>query len=249
MAENSKISWTDHTFNPWWGCLKVAPGCDNCYAEKLDKRIGGDFWREKPKRTSEANWKKVLKWHKQAVAENKRYKVFCGSMMDWCDKNAPEGALNDLWDLIRATPMIDWLLLTKRASRIKQSLPEDWDSGYNNVWLGITVENMEHGYKRIEAFKNIPAVVKFVSAEPLLEHLHYINLFGIDWVICGGESGPNFRPFRVEWAEDLYLECQRLDVNIPFFFKQHGGNTKDKGGCLLNGFECKEYPYLMKEEQ
>jgi len=240
MGENTSILWTDNTFNPWWGCLKIAPGCDNCYAETLDTRVGGNFWKEKPRRTSEANWNKVLKWHDKAITENKRYKVFCGSMMDWCDKNAPEGALSDLFQLIKATPMLDWQLLTKRANRIKQSLPEDWGSGYDNVWLGVTVENMAHGFDRINRLQEIPAKIKFISAEPLLEQLHYINLFGIDWVIAGGESGPNFRPFNIGWAEDLYIECQRRGV--PFFFKQHGGNTKDKGGCLLGGFERKNWP-------
>lgn len=106
MADKTAISWTDHTFNPWWGCTKIAPGCDHCYAAALDKRTGGDFWnaKQKPRRTSAANWKKPLKWNAQALADGKRHKVFCGSMMDWCDKDAPVGALDDLFDLIRKTP-------------------------------------------------------------------------------------------------------------------------------------------------
>lgn len=241
MGDATGISWTDHTFNPWWGCTKIAPGCDNCYAAALDNRTGGDHWGEqKPRRTSAANWRKPVKWNEQAEIENRRHRVFCGSMMDWCDKNAPEGALDDLWDLIRATPMLDWQLLTKRATLIRERLPDDWGDGYENVWLGVTVEDAEHGYPRIKALRDIPARVRFLSAEPLLEAVPAIPLSGINWVIIGGESGPGFRKMHASWAVNLALSCKTH--NIPTWFKQWGGNSKDKGGCLIEGVELKQWP-------
>lgn len=110
MADETAISWTDHTFNPWWGCTAIADGCDNCYAAALDKRTGGDYWNPKvdPRRTRVQNWNKVSKWNEQAAIENRRHRVFCGSMMDWCDKNAPDGVYEPLWQLISDTSMIDW---------------------------------------------------------------------------------------------------------------------------------------------
>jgi len=240
MAENTAISWTDHTFNPWWGCTKIAPGCDNCYAAALDRRTGGNFWDEKPRRTSQRNWSKVLKWNELAIKENKRHKVFCGSMMDWCDKNAPEGARYELFQLIRATPMLDWQLLTKRASLIEKCLPLDWGSGYDNVWLVVTCEDVKYGLSRMMYLRDIPAKVKFLSCEQLLEDIGFINLKWVDWVIIGGEAGPGCRPMERDWAENLVFSCGTQDV--PIWFKQWGGNTKDKGGCEIFECEFKQWP-------
>ncbi|MEM6775636.1 MAG: DUF5131 family protein, partial [Pseudomonadota bacterium] len=173
MGDTTGISWTDHTFNPWWGCTKIAPGCDNCYAATLDARTGGDYWDPKvaPRRTKAPNWRKPRKWNEIAEISNRRRRVFCGSMMDWCDKNAPPGARAELFELIKQTPMLDWQLLTKRATRIQECLPADWGDGYPNVWLGVTAEDVEFGIPRINALREIPAAVRFVSAEPLLEDL------------------------------------------------------------------------------
>ena len=242
MGDTTGISWTDHTFNPWWGCTAIAPGCDNCYAAALDKKTGGDYWNPKvrPRRTSLANWKKVFKWNEQAEIENKRRRVFCGSMMDWCDNNAPKDALFDLWELIKLTPNLDWQLLTKRATRISESLPDDWGDGYPNVWLGVTSEDVEHGTKRVNELRKIPTRLRFISAEPLLEDISRIEFYDIDWLIIGGESGPNYRPMKKEWVENLIAACDEFDVDI--WFKQWGGNTRDKGGCLVNGIELKQWP-------
>lgn len=242
MADETGISWTDHTFNPWWGCTAIAPGCDNCYAAALDKRTGGDHWNPhvKPRRTAPANWRKVLKWNEQAEIENRRHRVFCGSMMDWCDNNSPHGALGDLWALIRSTPMLDWQLLTKRSALIKNCLPDDWRDGYENVWLGVTCENNGIGKRRVCDLSLIPAKVRFVSAEPLLEEVNGLPLEKIDWLIIGGESGPNCRPMEKLWVEKLITDADRHDVSV--WFKQWGGNCRDKGGCLLNGIELKQWP-------
>lgn len=250
MADTTGISWTDHTFNPWWGCTKIAPGCDNCYAAALDHRTGGNYFdaKQPPRRTKPNNWRKVLKWNKQATEENIRHRVFCGSMMDWCDKDAPEGAVSELFELIKATPMLDWQLLTKRATLIKGRLPDDWGNGYDNVWLGVTVEDKKYGLPRIESLREIPAKVKFISAEPLLEDLDIVNLSGIDWCIIGGESGNGFRKMEYEWVQELILNCVFYDVAI--WFKQWGGNSKNKGGSELNGKKWyKEWPVLRSNNK
>lgn len=244
MGDKTSINWTNYTFNPWWGCDRVSPGCDNCYAAALDKRTGGDYWnpRVKPRRTKTNNWNKVISWQKKAKRENVNLKVFCGSMMDWCDKNSPEGALTALWELIRNTPNLTWQLLTKRASLIQKCLPEDWGEGYDNVWLGVTVEDVDFGGKRLDIIKKIPAKVKFLSCEPLLEDISELDFTNIDWVIIGGESGPGFRPMKKKWAISLIEKCENL--KIPVWFKQNGGNTRNKGGILIDAKIIQNWPHL-----
>lgn len=241
MADETEIAWTDSTFNPWWGCSKVGPGCDHCYAESLDRRTGGDHWGpdKTPRLMSLKNWNGPLRWQREAMASGKRRRVFCGSMCDWADKNAPEGERERLWGLIRETPMLGWQLLTKRASRIAERLPDDWGGGYDNVWLGVTVENRKHGLPRIEYLRMVPAKVRFLSIEPLLEDLGELDLSGIHWVIVGGESGAQARPMDPAWVDNIRRQCEAQGV--PFFFKQWGGR-RDKGGCDLGGTEIKQWP-------
>ena len=242
MADETNISWCDSTFNPWWGCTKIAPGCDNCYAAALDKRTGGNYWdiKQVPRRTRPANWRKPIRWNEQAGIYFRRHRVFCGSMMDWCDKDSPPGAVTELFELIKQTPRLDWQLLTKRATLIQTRLPADWGDGYGNVWLGVTVENREYGYPRIDALRNVPAAIRFLSVEPMLERMPDIDLTGIDWVICGGESGPGFRQFDPEWGQELAEICET--AGVAYWFKQHGGQIADKSGCLLDGKEFKQWP-------
>lgn len=249
MAEQTKISWTDHTFNAWWGCTAIAPGCDHCYAAALDKRTGGDYWnaKTKPRRTGVANWARPHAWNTLAEIEGKRHKVFCGSMMDWCDKDAPEGALDDLFSLIRSTPMLDWQLLTKRATLMNNCLPDDWGNGYENVWLGVTVEDCEYGFRRLAELNAIPAKIKFISAEPLLCDISDIYLVDIDWIIIGGESGSNCRAMDPYWVDLLMGKCHLMGV--PVWFKQWGGNTKDKGGNKINGRVCQDFPIVNIESE
>jgi len=241
MAENTKIAWTDNTFNPWWGCTKVSSGCDNCYAEALDKRFGGNHWGKKtnPRSMSKQNWNKPIKWNKKSAPENPT-KVFCGSMCDWADKNSPPGDRERLFHLIKETPNLVWQLLTKRAPNIKKYLPNDWGAGYNNVWLGVTVENKE-GLKRIGYLRTVPVKLRFLSIEPLLEDLGEINLTGIHWVIVGGESGAGYRSVKREWIDNIQRQCK--EQNVPFFFKQWGGQT-NKNRCDLDGIEVKERPFF-----
>jgi len=243
MAETTEIAWTDSTFNPWWGCSKISAGCDHCYAETLDRRTGGNHWgaNKTPRILSDAYWRKPIRWQKAAEESGTRRRVFCGSMCDWTDKNAPTGQRARLWDLIRSTPTLDWQLLTKRAPRISKCLTPDWGDGYRNVWLGVTVENRRQGLPRIDELRGIPAAIRFLSIEPLLEDLGALDLDGIDWVIVGGESGPQARLMQPAWIESIKRQCDAQ--NVPLFFKQWGGR-RDKGGCLLGGREVKQWPRL-----
>lgn len=188
---------------------------------------------------SDHYWTNPARWQRIPKPDGTRRRVFCGSMCDWSDKHAPPGQLDRLWNVIRATPLLDWQLLTKRAPNIAKCLPEDWEDGYPGVWLGVTVENRKHGLARLDVLRDIPARVRFLSIEPLLEDLGKIDLTGIHWVIVGGESGHNARPMEPEWVFSIKRQCQ--EQGVPFFFKQWGGR-RDKGGCLLEGAENKEWP-------
>lgn len=244
MAKDTKISWTDSTFNPWWGCTAVSPGCDRCYADKWDRRCGGDHWGPgKPRRLlSASHWAEPLAWDREAQVHGDRHWVFCASMCDWADREAPVGQRERLWPLIKRTPNLIWLMLTKRPGNFRRYLPKDWGAGYPNVWLGVSVENRKHGLPRIDTLRTNPATKRFLSVEPLLEDLGTIDLTGIDWVIVGGESGGEARPMKAAWVHGIRRQCGEQDV--AFFFKQWGGSAKDKGGSLIGGREVKEFPPL-----
>lgn len=227
MGLNSGIAWTNHTFNPWWGCTKVSPGCDHCYAETFDKRLGGAHWgKDAPRRAfGDKHWNEPLRWNSAAQKAGKPALVFCASMADWCDVDAPPGAAERLHGLWRATPWLRWQMLTKRPARIAANLPADWGSGYPNVWLGVTVEDRTHGLPRLAPLRAIPAVVRFLSVEPLVEDLGGVLLDGIQWVIVGGESGHGARPFHVAWARSIQRQCER--AGVAFFMKQMGAAYSD----------------------
>jgi protein gp37 len=222
MAEKTKIAWTDHTFNPTWGCTKVSPGCLNCYAELLAHRFGYNVWGPNAERRifGDKHWREPLIWDTQAAEEGKRHHVFCGSMCDaFEDHPAINGERERLFQIIRQAPNLDWLLLTKRAERIAQSLPADWGSGYSNVWLGVTIECNQYSY-RADFLRKIPAVVRFISYEPAIGPLE-MDLNGIDWLIYGGESGPKFRKDNPEWTRKIRIQCDA--AGTAFFFKQSAG--------------------------
>ena len=229
MAENSKIEWCDHTFNPWIGCQKVSPGCDHCYAEHMaDHRFGWVEWgpHGKRKRTSDDNWRKPRRWAKDANGHRPR--VFCASLADWLDNKAPREWRSDLGRLIRATPELDWLLLTKRPENYEKLAPWDLDKIPPNVWLGVTCEDQPHYERRwaILSRARIRASVKFVSYEPALGPLTKLQLEPgrsvPDWIICGGESGTGARRMKPAWVRAVREECAELD--IAFFMKQIGSN-------------------------
>jgi len=293
MAEQTGISWTDSTFNPWIGCSKVSVGaqggCEHCYAEvSTPSRTMAIVWgpNEARKRTSAANWVLPRRWNAGHAAffaqHGRRQRVFCASLADVFDNKADPEWREELWALIRETPNLDWLLLTKRVGNVPAMLPSDWGTGYPNVWLGISVVNQGEADRDIAKLVAVPAKTRFLSMEPLLgpitikfEKVECLNgcgsvhpvlcnndkdlgcpkcgcytttcsparpnaLYGIHWVIVGGESGPHARPMEQDWVESLRAQCQR--AHVAFFFKQWGGTTKDKGGCQLASGESKEWP-------
>ena len=247
MAENTKIEWTDHTFNPWEGCQKVGPGCDHCYAETRNARFGGGVavnWGPGAprRRTSVANWQLPLKWDKlseQWVRNGgPRTRVFCASLADVFDNAVDPAWRADLFALIRSTPNLDWLLLTKRIGNAHQMIGEaliklgtrpggagptsllpSWP--WLNVWIGATVVNREEMLRDAVKLKATPATVHFWSVEPMLGDLGELPRELLpDWVICGGESGPGARPMHPDWARSLRDQCAA--AGVPFLFKQWG---------------------------
>ena len=223
MAKNSKIEWTTHTFNPWWGCVKISPACKHCYAEAWSKRVGQEVWGISADRRffGDKHWAEPIRWNLVAKLADNRVRVFCASMADvFEDRRDLDVWRERLWSLIVATPHLDWLLLTKRPERVSCLVPwkNDWPE---NVWLGTTIENQEAACERLPQLVSIPASVRFISAEPLLGPIDLKPwISAIDWVITGGESGPKARPSSPSWFLDLLNQCMMAD--IAFHFKQWG---------------------------
>ena len=230
MSMNSTIEWTDHTFNPWWGCVKVSAGCDNCYAEVFAKRYDHDVWGpDAPRRfLSDNHWDQPIIWNRTAALVEERAKVFCASMADVFERRDDlVSHRRRLVDLIRGTTNLDWQVLTKRPQNIKKLWPMDVPFP-SNMWLGTTVENQDAADKRIKYLLECDtAALLFLSCEPLLgpvdirKYLHSgPNGAKIDWVIIGGESGRGARPMNPLWAQSLIEQCQ--EAGTPVFFKQWG---------------------------
>jgi len=213
MAENTKIEWATHTFNPWVGCTKISPACDHCYAEGWAKRTGNtDLWQGERRRTSVANWRKPLKWQADAAKLAEPQFVFCASLADIFDNQVPVEWRGDLWALIKATPDLIWLLLTKRPQNIKKMLPADWGRGYPNVWLGTTCENQTTADRNIPHLLVIPAVRRFVSAEPLLGPIDFKN-----WMddLCPNCLNSECHPTIRADSADVFSKCGRFVVETP----------------------------------
>ena len=231
LAKNSRIEWTTHTFNPWWGCVKVSPACKHCYAEAWAKRVGSRVWGIKAERRffGDKHWAEPIKWDAAAAEAGERPRVFCASMADvFEDRRDLDDARLRLWELIEVTPNLDWLLLTKRPELVRKMVP--WGQSWpTNIWLGTTVEDQEWAEERLPHLAEIPAAVRFISAEPLLGPLNISRWLGehIDWVITGGESGPKARPSSPSWFLDLLNQCMASEV--PFHFKQWGDWAPGQG--------------------
>ena len=246
MAKNSKIQWTHHTFNPWWGCTKVSLACKHCYAEAWSRRVGSNLWGSATRRRffGDIHWREPIRWNKESERHRQRKRVFCASMGDVFEARADlDPWRRRLWTLIEDTPWLDWLLLTKRPANVETMVP--WRSVWpHNVWFGITAETQELARQRIPILVRHPAVVKFVSCEPLLGPIELTQWLSHDsekawrqcdsssfvqpegngnrihWVIVGGESGSSARPMHPSWVRSLRDQC--LSVGIPFHFKQWG---------------------------
>ena len=252
MAESTSIAWTDSTFNPWLGCLRVSAACDHCYAAALAKRTGRrdrhrrDLWDPHAERvrTSPDYWRQPLRWNRDAQAKGHRHRVFCASMADIFDNRAPPAWRTDLWALIRATPALEWQLLTKRPQNIAGMLPPDWGHGWPNVWLGTTTENQHEAVRRIPHLIAVPATVRFLSVEPMLEAIDLSPwLDRLHHVIVGGESGVgnSSRPMDPDWLRDL--RDQALTAGLALFVKQLGSNRAAWPGVRhLKGEDPAEWP-------
>ena len=231
--KNSKIEWCHHTFNPWKGCMKVSPACDNCYAENWANRFKQVQWGGPRIRTRD--WSEPYRFDKEARESGERIRVFSGSLCDIFDNKVPEQWRNDLFRVIADTPHLDWLLLTKRIGNARSMMHAALENNglppLANIWLGATVCNQTEADRDIYKLQTTPAQKRFLSIEPLLGPIDlspYLKTRqeegrtypGIDWVIVGGESGLKARPMHPDWARSLRDQCKA--AGVPFFFKQWG---------------------------
>lgn len=236
MADKSSIEWTESTWNPTTGCDRTSPGCDNCYALTLAKRLkamGVDkYQNDGDPRTSGPGF--ALTIHPDTLEIPRRWRqprvVFVNSMSDLFHPDVPVPFIQDVFDVMSETSRHTFQVLTKRSKRLLSIAPQlKWPE---NIWMGVSVESASYRF-RIDHLRQVPAAVRFVSAEPLLGPLGLVNLDGIDWVIAGGESGPAARVMDIAWGRDLRDQC--ADAGVKFFFKQWGGRTPKAGGRELDG--------------
>jgi protein gp37 len=234
MSTQSTIEWTECTWNPVSGCTKISPGCANCYAERMAKRLqamGQYRYRN--------GFKVTL--HPEAIEEPYQWRkprvVFVNSMSDLFHEDIPAKYIQSIFEVMNNTPRHTYQILTKRSERLAELAPIlNWSE---NIWMGVTVENNRYLH-RVDHLRQVDAHIRFLSLEPLLGPLDELNLHGINWVIVGGESGPNARPIKEEWILTIKNKCVFSDV--PFFFKQWGGFNKKKNGRMLEGRQWDELP-------
>lgn len=235
MTTTSKIEWTEQTWNPTVGCTKISPGCKNCYAETMARRLqamGTPGYEEGFK------LKLLPQRLEDPLKRKKPTTYFVNSMSDLFHDRIPDEYIEMVFAVIEKTPHHTYQVLTKRAARMARFFKSR--KAPNNAWLGVSVENKKHGVPRIAHLRNVPAHIRFLSVEPLVEDVGELDLSDIHWVIVGGESGPKARPMKPEWAESVRLQCEAQDV--AFFFKQWGGwgvdgqrRVKSANGRMLNG--------------
>jgi protein gp37 len=234
MADHSGIEWTESTWNPITGCTRISPGCQHCYAERMARRL------QAMGNPNYANGFR-LTLHQQSLEIPIRWKkprmIFVNSMSDLFHQDVPLDFIQKTFDVMRKASWHTYQVLTKRSNRLCElSQSIDWPV---NVWMGVSVENSDYTF-RIEHLRRTGAYVKFLSLEPLLGPLPYMNLEDIDWVIVGGESGPGARPMKKDWAIDIKNQCK--SACIPFFFKQWGGVRRKHSGRMLQGRTWDQMP-------
>lgn len=246
MGETTGISWCDSTFNPFIGCTKVSPACSHCYAARDNERyrwVEGWGHGAPRRRTSAATWNNPRRWNRNAEKTGYRPRVFCASLADVFDNEVPDEWRTDLWALIRETPNLRWMLLTKRIGNAPKMLPADWP--FPHVGLMATIVNQQEWDRDFRKLIAVPAAWHGVSAEPLLGPIDISSAEGtsLGWVISGGESGPDRRPLDLGHVRLLRDQCARL--GIAFHHKQNGGLRGKDGGCLLDGREHKDFPAAL----
>jgi protein gp37 len=245
MADRSTIEWTEATWNPVTGCDRVSPGCDNCYALALAARLKAmgspKYQNDGDPRTSGPGFGVTL--HPDELELPRRWRrprrVFVNSMSDLFHPRVPVEFIAEVFTVMAESPQHTYQVLTKRPKRARSVLRDLNIPPLENVWVGVSVEDNER-IDRASVLRETPAAVRFLSCEPLLGPLSWLDLTGIDWVIVGGESGPEARPTREEWVTEIRDNC--LDAGIPFFFKQWGGRTPKAGGRRLAGRTWDEMP-------
>ncbi len=236
MAEKSLIEWTESSWNPITGCSKISDGCKNCYADRLALRL-----KKMGIRKYRNGFRLTL--HPEALNEPLKWKtsrmIFVCSMSDLFHEDVPDYFIKEVFRVMNDATMHTFQVLTKRAERLAEFADKvEWT---NNIWVGVTVESEKYLY-RVNFLKKVPAVVKFLSMEPLLGPVPGLRkvIEGINWIIVGGESGPNARPMKAEWVREIRDIC--AEFGVPFFFKQWGGVNKKKAGRKLDGREYNEMP-------
>jgi protein gp37 len=240
----SRIEWTEQTWNPVVGCTKISPGCMNCYAEIMARRL-----QAMGTPGYENGFTPSIRPEKLSEPLNRKKKTiyFVNSMSDVFHEAVPIEFIDKIFDVIRKTPQHTYQILTKRADRLATYFTTHEPP--ENAWLGVSVENVKHGLPRIDLLRTVNAKVRFLSVEPLLEDLGTINLDSIHWVIVGGESGPKARPMQEAWVENIRCQCET--AGTAFFFKQWGGwgadgqkRAKKQNGRQLNGRTWDDMPAL-----
>lgn len=243
MSSQSKIEWTDATWNPVRGCTKISPGCAHCYAAAFAERFRGvpghPYERGFDLRLVPEKLFEPLAWKKPRM-------IFVNSMSDLFHDSVPDEYVIEVARVMQRAPWHTYQVLTKRAERMKRLLGSElaFAAGDYHIWWGVSVENRRCGLPRISHLREARVGVRFLSIEPLLEPLGEIDLGGIGWVIVGGESGTGARPIRREWVRSIRDQCCR--ANVPFFFKQWGGVHKSANGRLLDGREYNEFPAVSR---
>lgn len=244
MTTNSKIEWTEQTWNPTVGCTKISPGCKHCYAEVMAQRL-----QAMGTRGYENGFKLSLLPSRldEPLRRSKPTVYFVNSMSDVFHEEVPFSFIDQIFQTISRTPQHTYQILTKRAERMAEyfaarQVPQ-------NAWMGVSVEDKKHGVPRIDHLRKVDANVRFLSIEPLLEDLGDLDLNQIHWVIVGGESGPKARPMQEVWVEDIRIQCE--EASVAFFFKQWGGwgadgkkRAKKQNGRELNGRTWDGMPQL-----
>jgi protein gp37 len=249
MATNSSIEWTEATWNPVGGCTILSPGCTNCYAMRLARRLEAMGQRKYAGTTrvsgGRAKWNGKIVLDEAALDIPLKWKtpkiIFVNSMSDLFHEKVPVEFISSVFDVMRQARHHTFQILTKRAERlasVADKLP--WP---NNVWMGVSVESEDYTV-RIDDLRCTPAFIKFLSLEPLLGPLHNLNLAGIDWAIAGGESGPSARPMNPDWVRSIRDQC--IDAGVAFHFKQWGGVQKKQTGRVLDGRTWDELPAAKK---
>lgn len=239
MANNSKIEWTDATWNPVRGCTKISPGCKHCYAETFAERFRGvkghPYEQGFDLRLVPEKLTEPLLWRTPKL-------IFVNSMSDLFHEGVPDSYIRAVAEVMVRANWHTYQVLTKRAERLWYLLNSSlrFAAEARHIWWGVSVEDRKHGLPRIEYLRQTAAAVRFLSIEPLLEDLGQLDLSGIAWVIVGGESGPRARPMDKQWVLSIREQCRTQGV--PFFFKQWGGRRKHETGRLLDGRTYDEYP-------